>query len=394
MPLSKNKEATMSESKRRDIIAQVKQLRRIEEVCSERGVELRACSNDRQEGCCPFHEDRTPSFSVYVQTQRYYCFGCGAQGDVIDFVRGLDRCSFQEAINRLLPSFLGVQQSKTAQKKTSHGEPVRSRRQMQVHPVQLVDYSEVLTQALAVYHETLLQMTPAQGYLAERGIERAAIERFRLGYSDGATLCLSLRGNERLWKQAQQAGLLTKTAKEWLTGRVIIPNVEGDRCTWMIGRALPSSLHPACKPKDKYLGLALPKPLLGYEAAQAAWFEQPWRSLQGILVVEGAIDYVLARAWGLPVLSVALLGTHPSRQQLQALLRLYEMTDLPFIDWHDADEPGRLGALHLLVQLGGAPVRLFPEIANVKDLADLGTYPDGYARLMQAWQAIGDGGEL
>jgi DNA primase catalytic core len=378
----------------REQIAQVKMAVRLEDLCRQRGVALSMCSNERMEGRCPFHDDHTPSFNVYVESQRYCCFGCGAQGDVIDFVRAFDGCSFAEALQRLLPLQSAVQAHSTSTpapvRTPLHRKTIRSNRQKDDYE----DDAPLLTQALAIYHETLLDTPPALAYLATRGVEMAAIARCRLGYADGTRLRMALQGNEEARSQAQRAGLLTRTGKEWLSGRLIIPDLRGEHCLWMIGRALPAPIHPLCKANDKYLGLSIPKTLLGYEIALAELQAPCTRQLQGILIVEGAIDYVLARAWELPCLCVAFLGTHPSRSQLQALLHLHEVSGLPLIDWHDADERGRLAALHLLSQLHDVPIRLFPEIALSKDLADVGTRPDGYAWLVHAWHAIGDGGEL
>jgi DNA primase catalytic core len=329
----------------REQIAQAKTAARLEDVCRQRGVALSVCSNERLEGCCPFHEDHTPSFNVYVESQRYCCFGCGAQGDVTDFVRALDGCSFAEALQRLLPmqSIARLQSARPSApvRSVRRGEAIRSNVQKDDHD----DFAPLLTQALAIYHETLLHTPPALAYLASRGIEMAALARCRLGYADGTSLRLALRGNEEAWSQAQRAGLLTRTGKEWLSGRLIIPDLRGECCTWMIGRALPTPIHPLCKASDKYLGLAIPKTLLGYEVALSELQESCIRPLQSILIVEGAIDYVLARAWELPCLCVAFLGTHASRSQRQALLHLHEVSGLPFIDWHDADERGRLASL-------------------------------------------------
>ncbi len=377
----------------REQIAQAKTAVRLEEVCRQRGVALTECSNERLEGCCPFHEDHTPSFNVYIESQRYCCFGCGAQGDVIDFVRTLDGCSFAEAVQRLLSmqSVARVQSARSSRPVHSIRRTASIRSNGQKDDRE--DCTPLLTRTLAIYHETLLHTPSALAYLAARGIEMAAIASFRLGYADGTSLRLALRGNEQAWGQAQRAGLLTRGGKEWLSGRLIIPDLRGERCIWMIGRALPTPIHPLCKANDKYLGLSIPKTLLGYEVALSELKAPRTRPLQGILIVEGAIDYVLARAWELPCLCVAFLGTHASRSQLRALLHLHQVSGLPFIDWHDADERGRLASLHLLAQLHGLPVRLFPEIADSKDLADLGTQPDGYTRLVHAWQAIGDGGE-
>jgi DNA primase len=375
-------------------IARIKAQVRIEEVCRSRGIDLRLASVDRLEGLCPFHDDHTPSFSVYLQTQRYYCFACGAGGDVIDFIRTLERCSLLEALQRLVPA------GRTGQ---IHVRPPRRTRlyparSSQTQPAgdpseEQRSYVPLLTSALAVYHQMLLRTAPMQDYLASRGLSVATMQRCMLGYADGTTFRRSLVGDAQHVAQAQQAGVLTRHGQEWLTGRVIIPDLDGERCTWMIGRVPASPLHPACKANDKYLGLPLPKPLLGYHQALACLREPLARKrLQHILVVEGAMDYLIAHEWQLPVLCVALLGTHASQQQLQQLLHLHTVSALPLLLWLDADERGREGTMHLLKHLTGRPVSLMPEMALVKDLADLGAHPSGYTRLQQAWHTLGNGG--
>jgi hypothetical protein len=79
---------------------------RLEEVVRQRGVTLHTASSEegeeRLEGHCPFHPyDEMPSFNVYLRSQRYHCFGCGADGDGLDFVQQFDLCSKEEAIERL-----------------------------------------------------------------------------------------------------------------------------------------------------------------------------------------------------------------------------------------------------------------------------------------------------
>ncbi|MBV9614374.1 MAG: hypothetical protein JO031_02850, partial [Ktedonobacteraceae bacterium] len=84
-------------------VEQIKASVHIEDIVRRRGVALRASqSGERLEGHCPFHPfDETPSFNLYVASQRYHCFGCGTDGDVIDFVQAFDACSFREALHRL-----------------------------------------------------------------------------------------------------------------------------------------------------------------------------------------------------------------------------------------------------------------------------------------------------
>jgi hypothetical protein len=223
-------------------------------------------------------------------------------------------------------------------------------------------------------------------------------EQIALGYSDGQALRQAFSGHAGAFHAAQRAGLLTRGGKEWFSGRIIIPEVQKGRaltptCVWMIGRLLPH-LSPqmfVLRRDQRYLGLRLPKPLLGY--AQA--IENIHHSgLQGILLVEGAVDYVLARQWGLPAVPVALLSTHPSRLQWEQLLHLQTTSGLPVLDWHDADERGRLGALSTWDRLAGYPRLMIPEMAGIKDLADLANAPLGAATLAHAWQGMSDGDPL
>src|SRR5215468_1185283 len=71
----------------REDFAQVKQNYPLQDVVERAGVHLRRSGGTRLQGCCPFHEDRTPSFFVYPDRQRFACYGCKLWGDVLDFVR-------------------------------------------------------------------------------------------------------------------------------------------------------------------------------------------------------------------------------------------------------------------------------------------------------------------
>jgi DNA primase len=88
-----------SQLKTRDAIEAVRASNPIEQVI-ERYVELRP-SGRRLLGRCPFHDDPTPSFVVYVHNQSFYCFGCDVGGDVFRFIERIDHLSFSEALVRL-----------------------------------------------------------------------------------------------------------------------------------------------------------------------------------------------------------------------------------------------------------------------------------------------------
>ena len=383
-------------------IARAKAAVRLEDEARRRGVRLRGGVR-RLEGRCPFpgHQDDTPSFSIYLDTQRFYCFGCHAGGDVLDFVREMDGCSLPEAIERLLgPAAArpgqgaahGTRAAPSARSAARHAlvdghadQPPITR-----HP----SHAAILTCAMLHYHQCLVSTPFALDYLASRGLSASAIRRCMLGYADGG-FRQHIVGRAQLWQAALEAGLLTAQGREWLSGRLIVPEVVDGRCTWLIGRVLREPVpHPINFPEKKYLGLPLDKPVLGFGRARALVCAHPRLRLLGIQVVEGALDYAAAQEWSLPLYTLALLGTHVSRQQLSELLWLHERTGgLPFLFGLDEDEGGGRGTLHLMEQLRGYPLRAIPGVALGKDLGELAERPGGDGMFLHALFATGEGGE-
>ena len=385
-----------------DTIAQVKARVRLEDEVRRRGVELRGGLR-RLEGCCPLgrHEDSTPSFNVYLDTQRFYCFGCHCGGDVLDFVQEMDGCSFLDALARLsgnqAAAGFHASPNGTAHSIPAAGPKLRQPRSdglSDAGPSRVAELAPILTRAMLYYHQSLARAPFALGYLSSRGVSPAAVRRCMLGYADGS-FRLTLSGRPELWQAAREAGLLTARGQEWLSGRLIIPEVEEGKCTWLIGRHLAGlSPHRVNFPGRKYLGLPLGKPLLGFGRAVVLLEASPPLPLLGIHVVEGALDYVVTQEWSLPFYNVSLLGTHASRTQLHGLLELARRSGgLPFLLDLDGDEGGGQGTLHLLEQLRGYPVRALPEVAQGKDLGQLSEHPYGYAWWTHAFHAAGEGGE-
>jgi len=146
---------------------------------------------------------------------------------------------------------------------------------------------------------------------------------------------------------------LRKDGNEALVGRVVIPELRGGQCAWMVGRALSER-------RLKYLGLSLPKPILGYERV---------RGHGRVFVTEGAFDYLTGVSWNLPI--CALLGTHVRAERLRFLERVPEVV-LAF----DNDDEGLTAARELAESLGGhARMLRLPD--GVKDLAELGASDAG-----------------
>jgi DNA primase len=362
-------------------IAEIKARFHIEEVIRQRGVLLQAASqgSGRLTGNCPFHQEETPSFTVYLATQRFHCFGCGVNGDVIDFVERFEKCSRQEAMQRLSKasyvSPLPGKQEQPRQKQASTTmlpDVTTSGRQE--------DHTELLSLAQYHYHRSLLKNDAMMALLHEqRGITREGILLCGLGYADGSPHAL-LDAAQR--QEARNIGLMSILAHERLYHRVIIPERdEGGWSTWMIGRLINQE---ETKRSPRYLGLSLPKPLLGYGLAckRQAQGDRP----QAIVVVEGALDYVIATQWLLPIWCVALIGTHASRSQFAALLDLQERAHgCPILLGLDADEAGRRASFQLMMHIAcqQRSVGEVLPIYGVKDLGELALRPDGRNLLEQ-----------
>jgi DNA primase len=325
-------------------VPSIRQANPIEEVAARSGVELRP-AGQRLVGRCPFHRDGRPSLVVYPRNQSYFCFGCGAGGDVIDFVARLHDVGFKEAA-----AMLGT---------PSDGQIGRKRVTPQVPLLPQVPTCaelEVVDAAAAFYHDALWRSRDALGYLAARGIVRSTARRCRLGYGRHG-LAHHLRGRGLSLAAARRVGLLAGE-DDAMRGRIVIPDLRGGRAVWLTGRAL-------CRDAPRYLNLRLPTPLLGLGLVNG----------DEVVVTEGPFDWLTAVKWGLP--AVALLGTHVSRSTAQTLAR-FRRVYLAL----DADEAGRRAADGLATALGQRAVVLeLPP--GVHDLNDLGRLSDGRRAFQQ-----------
>src|SRR5690242_8160979 len=124
---------------------------RLEDEVRRRGVDLRGgtSGSSRLEGRCPFHDDRRPSLSIYTETQRYYCFGCGAAGDVLDFVQAWEGCSLSEALDRLSAGSPLLTSMAVSRPSVSNKDLTKPSSGPSLHqpPSKDQDHSQILTQA-------------------------------------------------------------------------------------------------------------------------------------------------------------------------------------------------------------------------------------------------------
>jgi DNA primase len=137
-------------------------------------IKLKKAGAQNFSGLCPFHGEKTPSFSVHATRQFYHCFGCGVSGDVFSFVQKIENITFPEAL-RLVAQKLGIPLPKTTYSSPAEAKEAKLR-------AQLLDAQE---RATAFFQECLKRPEGARAreYLQGRGLDEETIARFRIGYA-------------------------------------------------------------------------------------------------------------------------------------------------------------------------------------------------------------------
>ena len=313
-------------------------------VVEAAGVKLRGRGRVRQ-GKCPFHEETEASFTVYADTQRFYCFGCGLGGDVLDFIRRSERLSLPEAIRSLDASPVvatipdPLLRAASAQPRAPIGDPA------------------LLTAAMRCYQRQLELSQAAPAYLAGRGIVPQAAQQLGLGYASGHGLRDWLRQAGFDDQRILSSGLV-REQRERFQGMIVVPELIGWRVHWLAGR----SIWPEVSPR--FQALPGPKPVLGLRRLDR---QSPW-----IVVAEGLFDWLLLTAWGLP--ACAALGAQ-GMDKLASSLQGRPRVFLAF----DADEAGHAAANEVAGLLGAHRAVIVDLPQGVCDVGDLGARPDGRA---------------
>lgn len=134
-------------------------------------VKLKKAGRDYQ-ACCPFHHEKTPSFTVSQKKQFYHCFGCGAHGNAISFLMEYDKLEFVEAIEELA-GMLGLEIPRE-NKPHFHGKQINLQTKRNLY--------ELMQEIAQFYQQQLAQHIPAQSYLQQRGLSPEVISRFQIGF--------------------------------------------------------------------------------------------------------------------------------------------------------------------------------------------------------------------
>lgn len=285
----------------------------------------------RYVGRCPFHEERTPSFSVNPIEKLYYCFGCGKGGDLITFVQETESLDFQGAVEWLAERF----RVRLRYEQGSAREEGERRRRERLY--------SLLDQAASFYERYLWQTAagePARRYLQGRGLGQEVCREYRLGLSPLGGRTLAERAEEKGFsrEELEAAGLVNRRGGDSFSGRLMFPLADPrGRVVGFGARRLRRDDPLPAKYVNSPEGLLFRKGslLYGLDRARAAIAREGWA-----VVVEGYTDVLALRQAGLePV--VASMGTALTERQLRELRRLAGRLYLCF----DADAAGEAATL-------------------------------------------------
>jgi DNA primase len=297
-------------------------------------------SGGRYSGRCPFHDERTPSFSVNAVDKLYYCFGCGAKGDLITFVRETEGLDFAGAIEWLGERFrvpIEYEESSPAQ------DAARKRRERLV---------ALLEQAASFYERTLWDSQAggmARDYLKGRGLNEEICREFRLGLALGGT-SLARKALEKGFarEELRAAGLTRQRGDDYFQRRLLFPLA--DRQGRVLGFQA-RKLHEDDPLAAKYVNT--PESELFHKGAMVYGLDKARASIareDRACVVEGNTDVIALRQAGFePV--VASMGTALTEQQLKELGRLTKRLWLAF-DGDAAGETATLRGMELAAKQG------------------------------------------
>jgi len=313
----------------------------IVEIVGARVALKKAGSNYK--GLCPFHGEKTPSFTVSPTKGFYHCFGCGEHGTAIGFLMNYDNLPFPEAVEALA-EMLGMEVPRET------GAPDERRSDND-------ELYALLREADQIYRNALRESPEAVAYLKKRGIDGATAGRFAMGYAPAAwdTIMRALGTSEQRITQLLQAGLVSANESgrryDKFRDRIMFPirNARG-QIIGFGGRVLDAS-------EPKYLN-SPETPIFRKGQELYGLFEtrkNPGKPKE-IIVVEGYLDVASLVQFGVEN-AVATLGTAMTHENIKRLTRLTERVIFCF----DGDRAGRAAAwraMETALPYGGGTVEL------------------------------------
>jgi DNA primase len=322
-------------------------------------------------GLCPFHSERSPSFSVNPERRFFYCFGCKENGNAIDFVMKRDKIEFVDALD-LLAREAGIELVRS--KKNAENASIRQ---------QLLDAQSA---AQKFFRRMILtpDAKPARQYLSGRGFNDATLDDFRVGFAPDAWDAFLSSGEAKPFSQdmLSQAGLLKKREGsdgfyDTFRGRIMFPiRDESGKPVAFGGRILPGSDNPA-----KYLNspetplFSKGRTIFGLDLAR-----EKIKQTGTAVIVEGYTDVLMAHQFGASNV-VSILGTALTENHVNLLRRFGQKIVLLF----DGDAAGGGAAERSLDAFLSAPIEIavatLPEGLDPDEMF-LRQGPEAFAKLI------------
>ena len=337
------------------VIEEIKLRANIEDVISSYVQLKRAGSN--YQGLCPFHSEKSPSFTVFPGTSSFYCFGCGAGGDVIHFVRRAENMDYPSAVEFLAKRY---------------GIPITLDKREQAENARRERVLAMNKEAARFFHQKLFEPEGAEGlrYLTEiRRLPMPLIRHFGLGFAPGSFGSLTDHLRKKGYTDSEMAsaflcGISQKTGKpyDYFRNRVIFPiiDVRGDVVAFG-GRVMDDS-------KPKYLNSSDTPAFKKSRNLFALNFARK-NETDTMILCEGYMDVIALHGAGFSN-AVATLGTAITPEQARIFARYVKKV----VICYDADEAGQRAASKAFALLGevGVECRIL-RVENAKD-------PDEYIR--------------
>ncbi len=282
--------------------------------------------------CCPFHHEKTPSFTVSEDEGYFYCFGCKEHGDVIAYVQKFESCDFQEAIT-ILAKNAGMEVPQYQGDKDS-----TQKKQLKERVLKLLDETYKHYQANLYTKEA----KPAQDYIKQRGFTRRELEDFKLGYSLNWTdLIQYLRKHGFTYNEMLQAGVVQAKEKEngqatyydVMAGRLCFPIFNSfNECVGFSARALEKTDYAKYKNTAETIVFQKGRVVFGINLVKAL---KQTGNLDKVIIVEGQIDVIAMHRAGFKS-TVACMGTALTKENAKELKKLSNKVVLCF----DGDTAG------------------------------------------------------
>jgi DNA primase len=289
------------------------------------------------QACCPFHNEKTPSFSVSSVKQIYHCFGCGESGNAISFLMkhlGLD---FVSAVKNL------AEHAGVIIPEQNSWQPRANKQQIEQQKQHKLDINQLMMQTKLFYQQSLVNSSYARHYLDERGLTQEIIQLFELGFANNSFQNLAPAFKDYASnKLLIDAGLVVQheTGKRYdrFRERVIFPikNIRGEVIGFggrIISNGEPKYLN---SPETELFNKS--RELYGlFEAKKSI------RDLNQVIVVEGYMDVIALSQYGITNV-VATMGTAVTEEHIKILFRLCDNICYSF----DGDKAGRKAAWRAL----------------------------------------------